>query len=357
MCAIRVVPRLIGAAAFGTFVVYAGSVGAQTHEHGAHAGAGTTMSREGSGTSWLPEDSPMYAIHRQKGPWQLMFHESIFLQFLHESGLRGDDQTGSINWVMGMARRPVGSGTFGFRAMFSAEPWTIGGCGYPDLLATGEQCDGAPIHDLQHQHDLFMELAATYDAPLTGAMRWQVYGGPVGEPALGPVAYPHRISAMSNPLAPITHHWMDSTHVTFGVVTGGVYGRRWKAEASLFNGREPDDDRTDFDFGPLDSVSGRFWYLPTPQLALQASIGRLTDAEPAEDSTPATNLTRTTASATYHRPFRSDDLWATTVGWGLNAEPDYASNALLIETAVMFGQRNTWYGRFEIVGKSAQDLV
>jgi hypothetical protein len=333
------------------------------HQHG--GGAASTNAAEGSGTAWLPGESPMYAIHATAGGWQLMVHENAFLQFLHEAGPRGDDQTGSINWVMAMANRSVGRGTLEMSGMFSGEPWTIGGCGYPDLLASGEECDGAPIHDRQHPHDLFMELSASYDAPLKGATRWQIYGGPVGEPALGPVAFPHRVSAMTNPLAPITHHWMDSTHVTFGVVTGGVYGRSWKAEASVFNGREPDSDRTNFDFGALDSVSGRFWYLPTRTIALQVSMGRLTDAEASEAGEPRIDVTRVTASATYHRPLANNSLWATTVGWGRNAEAtldtaldrDHASNALLIETNLTIADRDAWSGRLEVVGKSAHDLV
>jgi hypothetical protein len=329
------------------------------HLHGAEEA--TTNAAEGSGTAWLPGESPMYAIHLTAGAWQLMFHENAFLQFLHESGLRGDDQTGSINWVMGMANRSVGRGTLGLSTMLSAEPWTIGGCGYPDLLASGEQCDGLAIHDRQHPHELFMELSASYDAPVKGATRWQIYGGPAGEPALGPVAFPHRVSAMSSPLAPITHHWMDSTHVTFGVVTGGVYGRSWKAEASMFNGREPDSDRTNFDFGALDSVSGRFSYLPTKTLALQVSMGRLTDAEASEAGEPRIDVTRVTASATYHRPLASNTLWATTLGWGRNAEASlgraHASNALLLETSLTVADRDAWSGRLEVVGKSAHDLV
>ena len=381
MYAFRVGPRLLGAAAICLGVVVCSTAAAQdapaegAHQHDAsrsgdqhaghdmsqmhheHGGAGAPMSREGSGTSWLPDDSPMYAIHVQKGSWQVMFHENIFLQFLHESGDRGDDQLGSINWVMGAARRSLGRGTLGLRAMFSAEPWTIGGCGYPNLLASGERCEGAPIHDRQHPHDLFMELAATYDAPLRGSTRWQIYGAPAGEPALGPVAFPHRISAMSNPIAPITHHWMDSTHISFGVVTAGVYGTRWKAEASAFNGREPDEDRTDIDFGALDSVSGRFWYLPTSRLSLQVSAGRLNDAELAEGGDTSVDVTRVTASASYHRAVDNQGIWATTLGWGHNDETGHGSNALLVETTVSLAQRHTWFGRFEIVVKSAHDLV
>ena len=155
--------------------------------------------RDGSGTSWLPDASPMYAVHVQDGPWTLMLHENAFLQFLRDSGTRGDEQVGSVNWVVGMAQRNAGRGRLALRGMFSIEPWTIRGCGYPDLLASGERCAGGTIHDRQHPHDLPMEIAAEYDAPLRGAVRWQVYGGPSAEPALGPVAYPHRISAMLNP--------------------------------------------------------------------------------------------------------------------------------------------------------------
>ena len=311
---------------------------AQEHEHH-HEGQArdehanhdmADMARDGSGTAWLPDQSPLYAVHTMKGPWMLMFHENAFLQILRESGDRGDDQPGSINWVMGMAERNLGPGRLEVRAMFSAEPWSIRGCGYPDLLATGELCDGQKIHDRQHPHDLVMELSAEYNAAIAGDLRWQVYGGPAGEPALGPVAYPHRISASPNPLAPIAHHWLDSTHVSFGVVTGGIYGKTWKVESSVFNGREPDETRTDFDFGALDSVSGRVWFLPTPHLALQFSAGHLKEAEAGEEGGPRTDVDRVTASATFHRAFRDDSISATTVAWGRNSEPGHASNAVMV---------------------------
>jgi hypothetical protein len=330
----------------------------QVHDHSQmtaeqHGGA---AARDGSGTSWLPDASLMYAIHRQRGRWELMGHGNGFSQFLADAGERGVDQFGSINWVMGMAHRNVGTGRLGLRGMFSFEPATIRGCGYPDLLATGELCNGEPIHDRQHQHDLFMELAASYDRPLRGAVHWQLYGGPAAEPALGPVAYPHRLSAMPNLLAPIAHHWLDATHITFGVVTTGVYSRRWKAEVSAFNGREPDEERTGFDFAPLDSVSGRVWFLPTSNLALQVSGGHLTEAEQGEDGGTRVNVTRVTASATYHRLLGQDGIWATTAAWGSNEETDHATNALLIETNLTLADRDTWFGRFEIVGKTAHDL-
>jgi hypothetical protein len=318
---------------------------------------GMPMGREGSGTAWLPDSTPMYAIHWQRGRWQLMAHENAFVQFLHESGDRGNDQFGSINWMMGMAQRNVGNGRVMLRGMFSLEPWTIRGCGYPDLLASGEQCNDLTIHDRQHPHDLMMEIAAEYDAPLKGPIRWQVYGGPVGEPALGPVAYPHRISALPNPLAPISHHWLDSTHITFGLVTAGVYDVRWKAEASVFNGREPDDKRTNFDFGALDSFSGRLWFLPNSKLALQVSAGKLTQAEASGTGGPGIDVTRATASATYHSAFRDNSIWATTIGWGRNQESGQATQALLLETNLTFDERNTCFGRFEAASKTAHDLA
>src|SRR5262245_12944801 len=314
------------------------------------------MARDASGTAWLPDETPMYAIHSMRGPWTLMFHENAFLTYLHESGDRGDDQVGSINWAMGMAQRDAGSGRLRFRGMVSLEPWSIPGCGYPDLLATGEECKGEKIHDRQHPHDLFMELAADYTAPIAGNVRWQVYAGPVGEPTLGPVAYPHRVSAFPNPLAPIGHHWFDSTHIAFGVITGGEYGPKWKAETSVFNGREPDEDRTDFDFAALDSFSGRLWFLPTRRIALQVSAGHLNEAEPGEAGGPRSDVDRVTASATYHRPFRDNSIWATTFVWGRNEEQGHSTHAALVETNVTFSDRDSWYGRFEVARKSAHDL-
>ncbi len=299
----------------------------------------------------------MRAVHQRAGDWELMLHGQAFAQFIYEHAdvHRGAHQGGSINWLMGMARRPLGTGRIGVRAMFSLEPWTIPGCGYPVLLATGETCDGDTIHDRQHPHDLFMELSAEYDRPLAGAWRWQIYGGPAGEPALGPVAFPHRVSAGPNPLAPIGHHWLDATHITFGLVTTGVYSSRWKIEASAFNGREPDEDRTDLDLAAFDSYAGRVTFSPRPSLAIQASAGRLNDAEAGAGSLPAIDVTRSTASATYHRSLGTD-VWATTVGWGANHEQDTLSHALLLESAATRRGQHTVFGRLEIVGKPAHSL-
>jgi hypothetical protein len=329
----------------------------QDHQHDMSAMGGISMTRDGSGTSWLPDETPMYALHRQANDWMLMLHANGFLQYLKDTGDRGSDQFGSINWVMGMAQRKVGAGQLMLRGMMSAEPGTIRGCGYPDLLATGEECEGEAIHDRQHPHDLFMELAAQYSRPIGRGIQFHAYAGPVGEPALGPVAFMHRVSALSNLLAPITHHWFDSTHITYGVATGGVFSSKWKAEASVFNGREPDEDRTNFDFAAMDSWSARFWFLPTSHLALQVSGGHLKEAEAGHDGGPRRDVDRITASATFHRATLENTFWATTIGWGRNKEPDEATNAFLVESSVTLHDRDALYGRFEWAQKSGHNLV
>jgi hypothetical protein len=256
-----------------------------------------------------------------------------------------------------MAHGSIAGGVLGLHAMASLDPLTVGECGYPNLLATGEFCDAEPIHDRQHPHDLFMELSAGYERALSRRVAFQVYGGPVGEPALGPVAFPHRISALSNPLAPIAHHWLDSTHIAFGVLTAGLFGRAWKLEGSVFNGREPDQERFDLDLDALDSYSGRVWFLPSPRWALQLSTGRLVEAEIPPEGGRRIDVTRTTASATYHRGLEREGHWASTIAWGRNEEDGHATQALLLETNVNLAQRNLFFARGEIVEKSAQDLV
>ncbi|MBI4544433.1 MAG: hypothetical protein HY703_04495 [Gemmatimonadetes bacterium] len=344
---------------------------------------GLTMAREGSGTSWLPDASPMYMRHGRAGRWDVMLMGSAFLQYVDEAGRRGDSDFGVTNWVMGMARRPVGGGDLMVHGMFSVEPATAGKCGYPNLLATGEFCAGQPLHDRQHPHDLFMELAARYGRALSGDVAFELYGGPVAEPALGPVAFPHRISALSNLLAPISHHWMDATHISFGVFTAGVYGRVWKIEGSVFNGREPDAERYDFDFAALDSYSGRLWLLPGERWSIQLSGGRLTEAEFRGRGEPRRDLTRLTASASHHAPLAGGGLWAATLAWGRNIEegeehrtaalmlegapnPDSRSprragdprtDAVLLEGVLNLRERHIAFGRAELVGKTGHDLV
>jgi hypothetical protein len=299
-----------------------------------------------------------------------MFHGIAFGQYIYEPGFRhrtggsATEQVSSVNWGMLMARRQIDRARVGLHAMISFEPWTVEECGFLNFLATGEMCQGDQIHDRQHPHDTFMELAADYDAPLRGSWRWQVYGGLSGEPALGPPGFPHRPSATPNPIAPIAHHWLDSTHITFGLVTAGVYNRQWKAEMSVFNGREPDENRADLDLAALDSFSGRLWFMPSPRWALQISAGHLEESEAEFPPAPRSDIDRVTASATYHAPLPNGGLWATTMSYGVNSGAEIigtspvqlVTHAGLAETSLTLRDRDTFFGRVEVVGKPAHDL-
>jgi hypothetical protein len=341
-------------------------------QHESHAPRSVLFApREVSGTAWAPDETIEYGVHRGGRGWDVMLHGALFAQFIyeppefvHRTGGFSSTQASSENWGMLMARRSAGAGRFGVDVMLSLEPWTVPGCGGLNYFQTGEICDGDTIHDRQHPHDLFMELAARYDRPLRGAWRWQVYAGLSGEPALGPPAFPHRTSSSDNPIAPIGHHWLDSTHIAFGVVTAGVFSDRWKLEASAFNGREPDEDRGDIDLGPLDSVSGRITWLPTPRLALQVSAAHLTDTEQQYPPLPRTSGDRFTASLMYQR-WSATGLWASTLAYGLNgghlfttdgADVFEYSSAAIGETSLTVRDRHTAFGRLEIVGKPGHDL-
>lgn len=192
---------------------------------------------------------------------------------------RGDDQFNSINWVMLMATRASASDELSFRTMLSLEPWSVTKRGYPLLLQSGEAYHGRPLVDRQHPHDLFMELAARYRHAFSERNAVSLYVAPAGEPALGPPTFPHRMSAMDNPAAPVSHHWLDSSHISFGVVTAGIIRDKWQLEGSWFNGREPDEDRWDIEHPNLDSYSGRFTWNPTGAWSAQISHGYMKSPE------------------------------------------------------------------------------
>jgi hypothetical protein len=243
-------------------------------------------------------------------------------------------------------------GRAGARVMLSLEPWTIPGCGYPDLLASGELCDGDGLHDRQHPHDLFMELAGDFERPArTGGLTWRVYGALAGEPALGPTAFPHRASAAANPVAPIAHHWLDASHISFGVVTAGLSGGRWHVEASAFNGREPDESRGGIDLAPLDSVSARVTLRAHPALTLQASAGRLESAEQDFANGPRHDITRVTASALLTR-----GRLAATLAWGANTERGQRTHAGLAEANLSLAGTHVLFGRAELNSKPSHAL-
>jgi len=327
--------------------------------HGAHRGheemqmkgflGPYPMSREGSGTSWLPDSTPHEGVHQTFGDWMLMEHALVNGVYDHQGGPRGGDKAFVAGMIMGMAQQTVGDGTLGFRAMLSPDPF-MGPNGYPLLLATGETADGrTPLIDRQHPHDLFMELAGSYSYRLSPNSSVFVYAGLPGEPALGPTAFMHRTSGMDIPEAPITHHWLDSTHITFGVVTIGAVWDTWKLEASAFRGREPDQHRFDIEEPRLDSVSARVTWNPIRELSMQVSWGRLHSPE---QLSPQVDEDRVTASATYTRMLGDNTLWSSTFAWGRKINhPGNTLDGFLLESELIIKQTYTLFMRAERVAE------
>jgi hypothetical protein len=335
--------------------------GAQ-HQHGAAgsmgmsmAGAlGISMDRQGSGTTWIPDAVTLPSRHWMKGQWMLMLHGFAFGQYDWQDGPRGATQFGSLNWAMLMASRDLAGGSLQFRFMPSLDPLTVGRCGYPVLLQNGETCHGAPLVDRQHPHDFFMELAAVYERPITPNLAAMVYAAPSGEPALGPVAFMHRPSAMDEPQAPLGHHWQDATHTVFGVVTAGLFTRGARLEFSTFNAHEPDEARWNLEAIDLNSYSGRLTVNPNANWSFTAGYGLLDNPE---HETPAESVQRYVASAMHGRSWGPDGQWATTAVYGRNVhEGGHASNSALLESEMVLDRKNTLFGRAEHVEKSAHDL-
>ncbi|HEX3580425.1 MAG TPA: hypothetical protein VH087_01595, partial [Thermoanaerobaculia bacterium] len=259
------------------------------------------------GTSRNPESAPMPMMMWQHGPWMLMLHGQAFLEHANDSGPRGGQETFSTNWMMASASRKLGGGVLAFRTMLSLEPATIPNRRYPELFQTGETVEGKQLIDGQHPHDFFMELAAEYLHSF-GRSTAYVYAAPVGEPALGPVAFPHRESASEIPQAPIGHHSEDSTHIAYDVVTGGVIAGPLTLEGSGFHGAEPDENRWNVEHGRIDSWSARARLQLFRTVDMQVSHGKLTHPEAIEPG----YQTRTTASISYTQPLVFGN-WSTSI--------------------------------------------
>ena len=302
----------------------------------------------GSGTAWAPRSSPAFMWMTSWRGWQLMAHTNVIVDFNHQGGPRGAGKLQSSNWLMLMEHRRLGRGSIEFREMLSAEPLTTPHPGFPELFQTGETYHGFPLVDHQHPHDVFMEMSARYVIPLAGRLQWSLYGAPAGEPALGPVAFMHRASAAEIPDAPISHHVQDSTHISYGVITTGLIYDRVKVEGSVFNGREPDERRYNFDFGALDSASGRIQFAPTKDWTMQYSYGHLRHPEALEPG----NVNRQTASLMYNRE-TSRGNWASSLVWGRNRKTlaNTVQNSFLVESALNFAAKNYLFTRMELVDK------
>ena len=287
--------------------------------------------REASGSAWQPDSSSHGGVHFTAGDWTLMGHLALNAVYDWQQGPRGGETGFVSGMVMGMARRDLGEGTLQLRAMLSPDPF-MGRRGYPLHLAAGETADGlTPLVDRQHPHEFFMELSASYSRRLSDSAGLFLYAGLPGEPAFGPPAFMHRMSIMDSPEAPITHHWLDSTHIVFGVVTAGLVVGNVKVDGSRFNGREPDQRRYDIETGPLDSTALRLSWNPSANLSLQASWAHLVSPEQLE---PDENSTRWSASAIYTRRFGAANWWSTTLAWGRRSSEHDQLDAFALESAV-----------------------
>jgi hypothetical protein len=316
------------------------------------------MTRNGSGTAWLPDNAPMYGYMFHGGKWMYMLHGDVFLRYnkqdLLDKGSRGNAKFDAPNMIMLMGQRNIGEkGLFHFNTMISFDPFTVGGNGYPLLFQTGESYKGVPLVDRQHPHDLFSELSVSYAYALSKTADLFLYLGYPGEPALGPVAYVHRPSGFFNPDAPLTHHWVDATHITFGVATAGFRLGKVKLEASSFNGREPDEHRYGLDKIRFNSWSGRLSYNPSGQWALQTSHGFIKEPEVLH---PGEDVNRTTASVTYSSRGFGKTFTNITALWGMNKTKSHnAENGVLLEGSHTM-KKTTLYGRYEWVQKSLEEL-
>ncbi len=316
------------------------------------------MNRNGSGTAWLPDESPMngYMIHSNN--WMLMFHGSIFLRYtssdITKEGSRGSSRWDAPNWFMGMAQKKLGkNGLLRFGLMMSLDRLTESGDGYPLMFQSGETWEGKPLVDRQHPHDLFAELSAAYTQRLNKDIDITGYFGYPGEPALGPVAFMHRASSFNNPDAPLSHHWQDASHITFGIGTLGFRYKIFKLESSVFTGSEPDENRYNFDKPLFNSYSYRLSINPTKNFALQFSQGFIKSPEALE---PGVDVTRTTASTIHSHNFTYTNNINTTIAWGYNDKGHgHTEHSALLESNLQL-KKLAVYTRYEFVQKDPEEL-
>ena len=317
---------------------------------------GISMERMGSGTTWIPDAVTLPSRHLMIGKWDVMFHGFVFAQYDYQSGERGDDQFGSLNWGMLMASHELAGGMFQARTMLSLDPWTVSNRGYPLIVQSGETYRGQPLHDRQHPHDFWMEVGALYERPISKSLALSFYAAPSGEPALGPVAFMHRPSAMDNPAAPLSHHWQDATHISFGVLTAGLFSRKWKLEGSAFNGREPDESRWNFDPIRIDSYSGRLTVNPDSSWSFAGGYGYLKSPE---SLNPDESMHRIVLSALHGKTVGAEGQWASALVYGGNKHGGETklSHSVLLESEAVLNRRNTLFARAELVQKSPGDLA
>lgn len=310
------------------------------------------LMQHASGTAMNPASAPMEMIGTRRGEWDIMLHGLGNLIYTEQSGPRGDTDTFSTNWVKGMAHRKIGKGTLMLRSMLSLEPATISSSTqfYPMLFQTGETANERPIVDGQHPHEFFMELGAQYVYPLENDRFLTLYVAPVGDPAMGPVAFPHRSSAMEIPQATLSHHYQDSTHIALSVVTLGFGNSRFRLEASGFHGSEPDEDRWDLNTGSIDSWAARFSWTPNRNWVAQVSTAYMATPESFEPG----DQERLGISVAYHRPL-ARGYWSSSAIWGgvYKESHDQTVHALTLESTLNLFRRHYVTARYEKVDKDS----
>jgi len=318
------------------------------HNHGDPNDPGQFLMGQASGTSVNPKSWKMPMIGAKTGSWNWMFMGQAFVVDTQQSGPRGFDKFYSSNWFMAMTEHALGKGSVSIQLMASLEPLTVTERRYPLLFQTGETAFGKHIVDGQHPHDLVMGLGIQYARPLPGKTMLQLYFAPIGDPALGPVAFPHRASAAELPQATLGHHWQDSSHIASEVITAGISRGIFRLEASGFHGREPDENRWNIDYGAIDSWSSRLSLSPTKNWMGQVSVGRLKNPEVTEEG----DVVRATASLHYTKPLGSG-AWSSSFIWGRNhkTHDGHDTNSFTLESVAPIRRGNFITGRFEWVDK------
>ena len=331
--------------------------------HAVHAGSmahafsrDLPMNRNGSGTSWLPDETPMYAWMRHANNWNLMAHGAFFFrqnfQNLNNNYKRGGRQFDVPGWVMVMAQRKIkNNGLLLIRSMLTVDAISMGGSGYPLMFQSGEVYNGQPLVDRQHPHDLFGELGIGYTQRIVPGFDISIYAGYPGEPAIGPTAFMHRTSSMNNPDAPLSHHWQDATHISFGVATLGIRYKKFKIESSRFKGREPDEHRYNFDKINFNSYSYRLSFAPDKHWVMQTSYAYIKSPEALESDV---NIKRTTASVIYASSKNSERMITAALVWGLN-NGEHKEFSYLLEGNYQMSKM-ALYSRVEWVQKSSHEL-
>jgi hypothetical protein len=334
---------------FVIYLLFLSLAGAQEMNMNGMNQAGGFLMGQASGTSMNPQSWPMPMLMLNPDGWSLMFMGQAFLVDTQETGPRGHDKFYAPNWGMFAASHDLGGGSFLFQMMLSLDPASITDRRYPELFQTGETAFGKPLVDAQHPHDFIMGLGIHYAHPLGENTMLQFYFAPVGDPALGPVAFPHRASADELPQATLSHHWQDSTHIANEVLTAGILlHNKVRLEASGFYGTEPNENRWNIDYGPINSWSTRLSVFPTQNWMAQFSVGRI--AKP-ERQSPG-DVVRATASIHYTRPMQGSS-WSTSLIWGRNHQTlDHRNlNSYLLESVAPYRRKNFFTGRIELVDK------